>query len=180
MIRSSLLQVGSNLRLGNFNYIRQIIACFRMMPDASILAQICQVLISETTPDTIRILCLKCLGNSCLDSYKYKQHKKENIKSVKYNRNVYDELITSDLCKRGENCDYPHDSHFPYDGVVEWVADCIKTQNKPTDCLTDSELDILRLSIQFLCNLFTYACPNVIDSNIWRYLNCDNLKQAIL
>ncbi|XP_012530887.1 ataxin-10 [Monomorium pharaonis] len=153
---------------------------FEAMPDASVLAQMCQVLVSEATPDTIRILCLKCLGNSCLNSYKYKRHKMKEIESAKYNRNLYNKLVESDLCKQGENCDYQHDSYFPYDGAVEWVTDCIRIQGKSPDCLTDSELDILRLNIQFLCNLFTYACPNVVDSDIWRYLNCDNLKQAIL
>lgn len=150
------------------------------MPDASILAQMCGVLVSEATPDTIRILCLKCLGNSCLDSYKYKRHTTKNIEtSVRYSKNLYDELVESDLCKQSDNCDYPHDSCFPYDGVTEWAADYIKTRGKSAD-LTDDELDILRLSIQFLSNLFTYACPNVSDNDILRYLNCDNLKQVIL
>lgn len=152
------------------------------MPDARILAQMCQVLISEVTPDTVKIFCLKCLGNSCLDSYKYKQHTIGNVESVKYSKNLYNELVESDLCEQRKNCDYPHNSHFPYDGVIEWTVDYIKTHNKSTNCLTDIELDILRLSIQFLCNLFTNAYPNVMsaDSDILKYLNCDNLKQAIL
>lgn len=150
------------------------------MPDASILAQMCKVLVSEATPDTIRILCLKCLGNSCLHGYKYKQHTIENVESVRYSKHLYNELVESDLCKQGENCDYPHDSHFPYDGEIEWAVDYIKTRGKSANCLTDTELDVLRLSIQFLSNLFTYACPTSTDSDILRYLNCDNLKQAIL
>jgi len=152
------------------------------MLDARILAQMCQVLVNEITPDTITILCLKCLGNSCLDSYKYKRHTMENIESVKYSKNLYNELVETDLCKRRKNCDYPHDSHFPYDGVIEWTVDYIKIHGNSICNLTGNELDILRLSIQFLCNLFTYACPNVIsaDNDILRYLNCDNLKQAIL
>ncbi|KYM83215.1 Ataxin-10 [Atta colombica] len=151
--------------------------------DASILAQMCQVLLNEeVTPDTIIILCLKCLGNSCLDSYKHKQHRIENIESVKYSKNLYNELVESDLCKQRKNCDYPHDSHFPYNGVIEWTVDYIKIHGKPTYHLIDNELDIFRLSIQFLCNLFTYACPNITsaEEDILRYLNCDNLKQAIL
>lgn len=154
-----------------------------MLPDASILAQICQMLVTETTPDVIKILCLKCLGNSCLDTYKYKRHMLENIESDEYNKNLYNELAKSDLCKHThKDCDYPHDSHFPYDGVIKWTVNYIKTHNKSVDCLTDSELDIFRLSIQFLCNLFTYACPNImtVDNDMLRYLNCDNLKQAIL
>lgn len=153
------------------------------MPDASILAQMCRVLVSENAPDAIVILCLKCLGNSCLDSYKYKRHTIENVEPVRYGKDLYNELVENDLCKRGENCDYPHDSHFPYDGVVEWTVDCIKIRGKSVFRLLDNELDILRLSIQFLCNLFTYACPDVTsaDNDILRYLNCDNnLQQAIL
>lgn len=151
------------------------------MPDANILAQMCRLLMSEVTPDTIRVLCLKCLGNSCLNSYKYKRHSIENRETVKYSENLYNELVENDLCKRVNNCDYPHDSYFPYDGVTEWAVDYITTRGKSTD-LTDDELDILRLSIQFLSNFFTYACPNVTstDNDILRYLNCDNLKQTIL
>lgn len=152
------------------------------MPDARILAQMCQVLVSEATPDTIRLLCLKCLGNSCLDSYKYKQHTTENVESVKYDKSLYNKLVESDLCKQGDNCDYPHDSHFPYDGVAEWAMNYIETHGESAEHLTNNELDILRLSIQFLSNLFTYACPNVTstDNGILRYLNRDDLKQAIL
>ncbi|KYN04673.1 PREDICTED: ataxin-10 [Cyphomyrmex costatus] len=152
----------------------------KMILDASILAQICQVLVSETTPVTIIILCLKCLGNSCLDSYKHKQHTIENVESIKYSKNLYNKLVESDVCKQRKNCDYPHDSYFPYDGVIEWTVDYIKIHGKSIYHLTDNELDILRLSIQFLCNLFTYACPNITEKDIRRYLNCDNLKQAIL
>lgn len=152
--------------------------------DVSILAQICQTLITESTPDVIKILCLKCLGNSCLDTYKYKQHAMGNMESDEYNKDLYEELAKSDLCEHGhkQNCDYPHDSHFPYDGVIKWTINYIKTHNKSIDCLSDSELDIFRLSIQFLCNLFTYACSSVVsvDNDILKYLNCENLKQAIL
>ncbi|XP_070156440.1 ataxin-10 [Polyergus mexicanus] len=154
-----------------------------MLFDASILAQICQILVTETTPDVIKILCLKCLGNSCLDTYKYKRYMLENIESDEYNKNLYNELAKSDLCKHtNKDCDYPHDSHFPYDGVIKWTVNYIKIHNKSIDCLIDNELDIFRLSIQFLCNLFTYACPNImaVDNDVLRYLNCDNLKQAIL
>ncbi|XP_029177190.1 ataxin-10 [Nylanderia fulva] len=158
-----------------------------MLPDASILAQICQILVTETTLDKIKILCLKCLGNSCLDTYKYKRHTLENIESDEYEKNLYNELAKSNLCEHThkQDCDYPHESHFPYDGVIKWTINYIKTHNKSTerDYLTDSEsLDIFRLSIQFLCNLFTYACPSIASPNndALRYLDCDNLKQAIL
>lgn len=152
------------------------------MPDASVLAQICQLLVSETVPEVIKILCLKCLGNSCLDSYKYKQHTAENIESDNYNGNLYNELSKGDLGEHKEDCNYPHDSHFPYDGVIKWTIDYIRTRDKTKDSLTDKELDIFRLSIQFLCNLFTYAYPDAMstDDNILTYLNCDNLKQTIL
>nr|XP_012224354.1 PREDICTED: uncharacterized protein LOC105673357 [Linepithema humile] len=152
------------------------------LPDARILAQICQLLVSETAPDVIKILCLKCLGNSCLDSYKYKQHIMENIKSDNYNKNLYNKLSKNNLCEHKEDCNYPHDSHFPYDGVVKWAVDYIRTRDKSKDSLTDKELDIFRLSIQFLCNLFTYACPDAMstDDKILTYLSCDDLKQAIV
>ncbi|XP_011870358.1 PREDICTED: ataxin-10 isoform X2 [Vollenhovia emeryi] len=153
----------------------------KLMPDARILAQMCHALVSEATPDTIRILCLKCLGNSCLDSYKHKQHTIDNVESVRYRISLYDKLVESDLCEQGDGCDYPHDSHFPYDGVTEWTVDYIKSRGESTDCSIDSEFDIFRLSIQFLSNLFTYACPDVTSADsVMRSLSCDNLKQAVL
>ncbi|XP_071564083.1 uncharacterized protein [Temnothorax nylanderi] len=154
------------------------------MPDASILAQMCQLLVSEDTPDKIKILCLKCVGNSCIDSYKCKRHTIKNVESVKYSKNLYDELVESDLCKQDGDCDYPHDSHFPYDGVIEWAADYIKTHgNFRQRLLHHEKLPIFMHSIQFLNNLLFMQYrlnATFADNDILSCLNCDNLKQAIL
>ncbi|EFN86641.1 Ataxin-10 [Harpegnathos saltator] len=150
-------------------------------PNAAVLAQICWTLINETSPDMVKILCLKCLGNSCLDSYKYKQHTLANKEPDKY-KYLYHKLAEN-VCQYGQDCDYPHGSYFPYDGIIEWTINYINICDKSTSCLTDNEIDIFRLSIQFLCNLFTYACKNVTsveNENILQYLNCDNLKQAVI
>ncbi|KAL0126524.1 hypothetical protein PUN28_005119 [Cardiocondyla obscurior] len=150
------------------------------MPDARILAQMCRVLVSDATPEKIRILCLKCLGNSCFDSYKYERHETENVNSVKYNENLYNDLVESNLCMRKKNCNYPHYSHFPYDGAIDWTIDYIKFHGEAVESLSSNELDILRLSIQFLSNLFTYACSDLMSADVLKYLNRDDLKQSIL
>lgn len=141
------------------------------------------MLVDETTPDIIKILCLKCLGNSCLDSYKYKQHASKNKELDKYSEKLYIELAESNLCRQGKDCGYPHDSHFPYNGIIEWTINYITAHNKSTSYLNNDEVNIFRLSIQFLCNLFTYACKNAssIDNDyIQRSLRCNNLKLAIM
>lgn len=152
------------------------------LPNATLLAQICHILVTETTPDAAKILCLKCLGNSCL-GYKYKQHASENTESDRYCKKMYKEIIEKSLYEHMKSCIYPYDTHFPYEGVIKWSIDyIIQFYDKSTNCLGDKELDILRLSIQFLCNLFTYACPDEMstDNNVHRYLNCSQLKQVIL
>ncbi|XP_024888673.1 ataxin-10 [Temnothorax curvispinosus] len=153
------------------------------MPDASILAQMCQLLVSEDTSDEIKILCLKCVGNSCIDSYKCKRHTIKNVESVKYSKNLYDELVESDLCKQDCDCDYPHDSHFPYDGVIEWAVDYVTTHGNFRERLFEPKLDIFRLSVQFLSNLlFMQGRSNATfaDNDTLSCLNCNNLKRAIL
>lgn len=130
----------------------------------------------------VKILCLKCLGNSCLDSYKYRQYTLENRESDKYNKYLYDKLAENNVCEHEKDCGYPHSSHFPYDGIIKWTINYISA-HESINCLTDNELDIFRLSIQFLCNLFTYACKNattVENEDVLAYLNCDNLKQAVM
>lgn len=131
----------------------------------------------------IKILCLKCLGNSCLDTYKYRQHTLENRELDKYNKYLYDKLAEEDIYQHEKNCDYPHNSYFPYDGVIKWTVNYINTCDKSISSLTDNELDIFRLSVQFLCNLFTYACKNATSiekKNILGYLKHNNLNQAIM
>ncbi|RLU24035.1 hypothetical protein DMN91_004244 [Ooceraea biroi] len=114
--------------------------------------------------------------------YKQKSHTLENAESDKYSKNLYDELAENDLNEHERSCDYPHNSYFPYDGVIRWTVDNIIACDKFTDCLIDNKLDMLRLSIQFLCNFFTYALPNAVsmDDDVPRYLDSDDLKQTIL
>jgi len=155
---------------------------FRELPDASSLAQICRILISETVPDVVKILCLKCLGNSCLNSYKYESCILENTESDKYDKNLCNKLAEDDSYECKSSCNSPCNPYFSYDGVVKWTVNYIITHDRAADCSTDHKLDMLRLSIQFLCNFFTYAYSNAthMNDNISKYLDCDDLKQTIL
>lgn len=82
-----------------------------------------------------------------------------------------------------EICDsYLFDSHFPYEGVIEWTSNFI-ILHKNDNNLTDKQIEILRLCIQLLCNLFTFASKdsNFPDEyNTPTYLNDTSLKSAIM
>lgn len=78
---------------------------------------------------------------------------------------------------------YPFNSHFPYEGVIDWTSNFITSYMLDND-LVDEKLEILRLCIQFLCNLFTFASIKNNDHpnhyNIPKYLYDTNLKDIIM
>ncbi|XP_032681122.1 ataxin-10 isoform X2 [Odontomachus brunneus] len=127
----------------------------REPPNTAILAQICQILITETSPNMVKILCLKCLGNSCLDSYKYRQYTLENRESDKYNKYLYDKLAENNVYEYEKDCDYPYSSHFPYDGIIKWTINYISAHDE-------------------------YNATTVENEDVLAYLNHNNLKQAIM
>lgn len=157
---------------------------FRDLIAFPILAKVAQILTTDDpiVPGSIKIACLKCLGNSCFNGYIHKEYTPTDIQ-----HGICGEKLYSMLAKSNENlrelCNsYPFDSHFPYEGVVEWASTFIKSRDINTD-LVDEPLDILRLSIQFLCNLFTCARDDSSfpdPYNIPKYLNDINLKGMIM
>ncbi|CAD1471937.1 unnamed protein product, partial [Heterotrigona itama] len=156
---------------------------FRELVASPILAKIAQILTTENSdvPNDIKIACLKCLGNSCFNNYIYKEYVLTNIEKGTYSHKLYSTLANNENLKEMESSNpYPFDSYFPYEGVIEWTLKFIiscKTDNH----LLNEKLEILRLSIQFLCNLFTFACKNNLDQcDIPQYLYDINLKDVII
>lgn len=150
------------------------------MSDARVLAQLRQLLINESIPNTVKSLCLKCLSNACLDSFKHKSEATEDSESD--GDSLCDELARIHLWECLENCNYPYDSYFSYDKVVKWTVDYIITSDKSIDGLTDEQTQMLGLSIKFLCNFFTFAYQDTssTDDSVSKYLTCDRLKETIL
>ena len=149
-----------------------------------ILAKVAQILTTDdpVVPSSIKIACLKCLGNSCFNGYIHKEYTPTDIQHGICGEKLYSMLATSNENLRELCNSYPFDSHFPYEGVVEWTSSFIKSRDINTD-LVDEPLDILRLSIQFLCNLFTCARDGSSfpdQYNIPTYLNDINLKGMII
>ncbi|XP_034177067.1 ataxin-10 isoform X1 [Osmia lignaria lignaria] len=148
-----------------------------------VLAKVAQILTMEDSvvPNNIKITCLKCLGNSCFNSYIHKEYTSNYVERGKFCNKLYMSLATNyDNLKEIFNL-YSYDCHFPYEGVIEWTLNYIKTTK--SNELLDDQLEILRLSIQFLCNLFTFAYkgstfPDQCD--IPQYLYDTNLKSIII
>ena len=150
-----------------------------------ILAKIAQILTTENSdvPNSVKIACLKCLGNSCFNNYMHKEYVLTNIEKGTYSHKLYSSLSNNEnLEEMGSFNPYPFDSYFPYEGVIEWTLRFIITCKTDKDLLNE-KLEILRLSIQFLCNLFTFAFEdnNYPDQcDIPQYLYDTNLKDVIM
>ncbi|XP_078033324.1 ataxin-10 [Augochlora pura] len=130
-------------------------------------------------PDNVKIACLKCLGNTCFNTYKHREYKSTDIQPGTCCYELYSSLVS---LKHVETVNsYPFHSHFPYEGVIEWTADFIKSC-KINDDTTDEQVEILRLCIQFLCNLFSFAYKdkNTLEKhNIPKFLCDSTLKDVI-
>ncbi|XP_053985637.1 ataxin-10 [Hylaeus volcanicus] len=152
----------------------------------SVLAKVAQILVTDdsTVPKNIKIACLKCLGNSCFNGYKHKEYIQSNIECGIFCHKLYSRLATSnESFEEKEICQsYASNSHFPYEGVIEWTSNFIISYKADEDLL-DEQLEILRLSVQFLCNLFTFACKDTSfpdQYNVPKCLYDTNLKTVIM
>ncbi|KOC62083.1 hypothetical protein WH47_01875, partial [Habropoda laboriosa] len=119
---------------------------FRELIAFPLLAKVAQILIIEDpiVPNNIKIACLKCLGNSCYNSYIHKNYASTNIEQATYHK-LYSMLANNENLKEIQSSNsYPFDSHFPYEGVIEWASNFI-TSCKINSVLLDEKLEILRL-----------------------------------
>ncbi|XP_015186462.1 PREDICTED: uncharacterized protein LOC107071730 [Polistes dominula] len=137
----------------------------------NVLAKVAELIVSENdnTPDKVTIILLKSLGNSCLNTYIHGDYDKDNNNdNGKYCRKLYGKLAEEYASKCKEELKEEKDTIFPYNGVAEWAIDyIIRNYN---NSLSTERKEILRLCIQFLCNLYSFAC-NDINS-----LHCKSIK----
>lgn len=130
-------------------------------------------------PDKLKIILLKCLGNSCLNVYKHKDYESDNGEYGKYCKKLYANLAE-------DKSKFPYELQeknicFPYNGIAEWTVDYIISNCDVT--LSEEQVQVLRLCIQFLCNLFTFACidRNLLEcKRIKNYLNGTTFQNAIM
>ncbi|KAK2581023.1 hypothetical protein KPH14_006072 [Odynerus spinipes] len=150
-----------------------------------VLAKIAEILTNESidVPDKVKIIFLKCLGNSCLNAYAHADYELTKAEYGKYSKELYIKLAedSSKFQSKPQEEDLcPRKTYFPYTGIAEWTVDYIIKFNELT--LVEEWICILRLSIQFLCNLFTFACNNINSlqcKSIKDYLNNATFKNAI-
>ncbi|XP_033324164.2 ataxin-10 isoform X1 [Megalopta genalis] len=150
-----------------------------------IVAKTAEILTTKDlhVPNNIKIACLKCLGNTCFNAYTHREYKSIDIQPGMCCHELYSSLVTNNgsLKHIGSLNSYPFHSHFPYEGIIKWTTDLIKSCKIDEDT-TDEQIEILRLSIQFLCNLFSFAYKDkssLDEHNIPKFLCDPTLKDII-
>ncbi|KAG7203057.1 hypothetical protein KM043_010181 [Ampulex compressa] len=153
---------------------------------SEVLAKVAYILVSESlnAPVNVKIVCLKCLANSCFNSYKYKKFLLDSIEEGKYCQKLYEILADNEEVAQRKISDiYPRESCFPYEGIAEWATDYVVSNKVDLTQLSIDQLHIVQYSIQFLCNLFTFACYEIDRAEQYEIPECFNstdLKNAIM
>lgn len=140
--------------------------CSRKLASPRLLAKIAEALTNPflAAPPRVKIVLLKCLMNSCIDGYIPKSY--ETGKSI--STKVEDEDFYTILYKRYANISanastdesgYPFLTHFPYDGVLKWAAEFVLRFSIEEESFTEEDSELLRLSLQVLCNLCQASLP---------------------
>ncbi|XP_043277594.1 ataxin-10 [Venturia canescens] len=137
----------------------------------NILAKLAETLTSPdlNIPNNVKIVILKCFGNACLAGYVYEE----------FSQDIKDDKLLHDCCHKlyALLIDSPKTTSesFPYDGIIQWTVNYILTH---FDVPEDSKdcLEMLRLSVQFLCNLL-FVSEN---KNLPAPLITDDFKSAII
>ncbi|XP_012258551.2 uncharacterized protein LOC105687468 [Athalia rosae] len=112
---------------------------------------------SPDVPEKVKIVFLKCLMNSCVNGYEPKEFdyaesaSKEGKNFYEILREIYAKDSVTDAVANKHG--YPSFTHFPYEGVAKWATNYISYVLLNHEKQSDDKLEILRLSIQFLCNL---------------------------
>ncbi|XP_012286600.1 ataxin-10 [Orussus abietinus] len=153
--------------------------------DFRILAKVATLLLSNqpSVPNNVKVVALKCLANSCVNGYHYKKcNLKLELESKHYDK-LYSLLSKNDSESPGpiiDQEDYSLLVHFPYEGIANWTIDYITEHINIYDDLSEEELDILRLSTQFLCNFVAFAIKESDADDFPTCLSNDVLKTAIM
>lgn len=134
----------------------------------------------QNLSEKVKIVLLKCLANSCVNGYLEKAYVPSD-EDVSAHTNIY-KLLLQQVSKWSEEGPYPFHINFPYDGVVRWVIKAINDYTADKKRPTEEQTEILRLSLQFLCNFFTFAFDISTSSSadtIMEYIKEQNFKNTI-
>ncbi|KAI4493048.1 hypothetical protein M0802_009696 [Mischocyttarus mexicanus] len=150
----------------------------------NVLAKIAELLVSEIEdrPDKLQIILLKCLGNSCLNAYTHADYESDNEDSGNYCKQLYSKLAEVNASNFKLKLEEEKDTRcFPWNGVAKWAMDYIIL-----NCDIESfqeRIQLLRLCIQFLCNLYTFACDDINSlrcNSIRKHFNDATFQNALI
>lgn len=153
----------------------------RTLDEFARLLKVAELLVDEdlSLPEKIKILLLKCLVNSCVNGYTEQAYTAQNASNEK---NIY-KVLSLEVSNWKEDAPYKFSSHFPYDEVVRWVIKTVTDYAGENKRLNDDQTEVLRLSLQFLCNFFTFAF-NISTSStvdvIMKYIKEEEFKNTIV
>ncbi|XP_058802206.1 uncharacterized protein LOC131670546 [Phymastichus coffea] len=113
-------------------------------------------LLTETNidlPEKIKAILLKCVANSCVNGFTEKAY---TLSDVAEQSNFYRQIL-SKVSEWTSDGPYPFHINFPYEGVVRWAIQTIVDYSEDNRKLNEEQIEVLRLSLQLLCNFFTFA-----------------------
>ncbi|OXU26224.1 hypothetical protein TSAR_015649 [Trichomalopsis sarcophagae] len=132
--------------------------------------------------EKIKSILLKCLANSCVNGYLEKAYVPNDGGDISAHKNIY-KFLSQEVSNWSEEGPYPFHINFPYDGVVRWAIKTITDYASTQKRLSEDQTEVLRLSLQFLCNFFTFAFNISTSTNadvIMEYIKDQNFKDTII
>ncbi|XP_014218473.1 ataxin-10 [Copidosoma floridanum] len=156
----------------------------RLLSDFVKLVKVAELLTDESLdlPEKLKNVFLKCLANSCVNGYIEKEYPLNDNEDSVAHKNIY-KYLSQEVSKWNKESLYPYHINFPYDGVVRWSIKTVSEYAADGKRLNEEQTEVLRLSIQFLCNYFTFAFDISISSNANVILDCvkdQNFKNTII
>ena len=157
---------------------------FRTLPDFISLLKVAELLVDEeyNLSEKIKCILLKCLANSCVNGYLEKAYAPSDDADASAHKNIY-KFISLEVPKWTEEGPFPYHINFPYEGVVRWVIKTVTEYAGDKRRLTEDQMEVLRLSLQFLCNFFTFAFEISTSTSadvIMEYIKDQDFKNTIM
>lgn len=96
------------------------------------------------------------MANSCVNGFTEKAYALSDAPNDSDQADLY-RVILSKVSEWTEDGPYTFHLNFPYEGVVRWAIQTIIDYAADNKRLNEEQTEVLRLSLQFLCNFFTFA-----------------------
>lgn len=107
--------------------------------------------------------------NSCVNGYEHKAYDAQGsllIPKDNFYTFLYENCVNHSDNGSTNKYGYPIFTHFPYDGVAKHAVDYTSELLIDLDNLSEDKLELLRLGVQFLCNLCRSKIPYVRDERL--------------